>query len=94
MGTDTVLSTPEAIAAVQGMLAAIDGGLTESLSTFKSHGEIVNDPSKFEGTAAAGFRSEWPGVKTALDNAVTAIRELSDNVRAVNGNIQSAGGNQ
>lgn len=94
MGTDTVLSTPEAISAIQGMLSAIDGGLTESMTTFKSQGDIVNDPTKFEGTAAAGFRSEWPDVKSKLDAAVAAIRELSDNVRAVNGNIQSAGGNQ
>jgi uncharacterized protein YukE len=93
MGTDTVLSTPESIAAIQGMLSAIDGGLTEAITTFKNQGEIVNDPTKFEGTAAAGFRAEWPNVKSALDTAIQRLRELSDNVRAVNANIQTAGGN-
>lgn len=94
MGTDTVLSTPEAIAAINRMMTQITGGLTDAITSFKNDGEIVNDPTKYEGTAAAGFRAEWPGVKSALDTAVTQLTELADNVISVHGNIQTAGGNQ
>jgi len=93
MPTGTVKSTQEAIDAIQRMLNQINGGLTDAISQFKSDGEIVNNPEMYEGTAAAGFRSEWPGVKGALDTAIRELNELADNVRAVNSNIQSAGGN-
>lgn len=93
MPTGTVKSTQEAIDAIQRMMNAINGGLTDAISQFKTDGEIVNDPDKYEGTAAAGFRSEWPGVKTALDTTITKLNELADNVMAVNSNIQEAGGN-
>jgi uncharacterized protein YukE len=93
MPTGTVKSTPEAISAVQRMLSQIDGGITDSLNQFKNDGEIVADPNMFEGGAAARYRAEWPGIKSALDNAVTQLREMSNHVRQINANIQAAGGN-
>lgn len=93
MATGTVKSTPEAISAVQRMLSQIEGGITESLNQFKNDGEIVADPNMFEGGAAASYRAEWPGIKSALDNAVTQLREMSNHVRHINSNIQAAGGN-
>lgn len=94
MPTDTVKSTPEAREAISRMLLQITGGLTDAITAFKNDGEIVNNPENYEGTAAAGFRSEWPNVKASLDSAITKLTELADNVQAVNNNIQAAGGNE
>ena len=93
MTTGTVKSTPEANAAIGRMLTQISSGLTEAITTFKNDGEIVADPNNYEGVAAAGFRSEWPSVKTSLDTTIQKLTELADNVRQVNANIQTAGGN-
>jgi uncharacterized protein YukE len=98
MSTETVKSTPESVAAAAKMVQAVqlggDGALQVAIRGFQSDGDIINDPTFYEGTAAAGFRSEWPGVRSALDNVLTHLQELADNVAAVNGNIQTAGGNQ
>lgn len=93
MTTDTVKSTPEATAAIGRMLTQISTGLTEAITSFKNDGEIVNDPQFYEGTAAAGFRAEWPSLKLSLDTTIRKLTELADNVRQVNANIQTAGGN-
>lgn len=37
---------------------------------------------------------DWPAVKTALQNAINKLNEISDNIMTVNTNIQGAGGNQ
>jgi uncharacterized protein YukE len=94
MSTDTVKSTPEATAAIGRMLTQITNGLTEAVTSFKNDGEIVNDPNFYEGTAAAGFRAEWPSLKTALDTTIEKLTELTDNLQQVHANIQTAGGNQ
>lgn len=93
MGTGTVKSTQASVEAIQRMLSQINGGLTEVITQFKTDGEIVNDPNNYEGPAAAGFRAEWPNVKSTLDTTITRLNELADNIRAVNSNIQTAGGN-
>jgi uncharacterized protein YukE len=93
MTTGTVKSTQAAVDAIQRMLNQINTGLTETISQFKADGEIVNDPNNYEGPAAAGFRAEWPNVKSTLDTTITRLNELADNIRSVNANIQTAGGN-
>jgi uncharacterized protein YukE len=94
MTTGTVKSTQAAVDAIQRMLNQVNGGLTDAITQFKADGEIVNDPNNYEGPAAAGFRSEWGGVKSALETTITQLNELADNIRQVNSNIQTAGGNQ
>jgi hypothetical protein len=93
MTTGVVKSTQEAIEAIQAMKNILNGGLTEQIQQFQARGDSLN-PENFDGAHAAGFYSEWPGVKTALQNAVTKLNEISDNVMTVNTNIQGAGGNQ
>ncbi|HET6953757.1 MAG TPA: WXG100 family type VII secretion target [Acidimicrobiales bacterium] len=94
MGIDTVKSTPESKAAIKRMLDLINGGLTANVTSFKNDGEVINNPIYYEGAAAAAFREEWPSLKTALDTTIQKLNELADNVRAVNANIQAAGGNE
>lgn len=88
-----VKSTQEAIDAIQAMKNTLNGGMIESINQFIRHGDTLN-PENFDGTHADGFYGEWPGTKTALQNAVTKLNEISDNVMTVNQNIQGAGGNQ
>lgn len=87
----TVLSTDESINAIQQMLNT-HGALEEQLNTFIRHGDTLG-PHNFDGPSAGGFYGEWPGTKSALQNASQKLRELADNILAINNDIQRAGGN-
>lgn len=93
MTSGVVTSTQEAIEAIQAMKNILNGGLTDQIQQFSSRGDSLN-PQNFAGAHADAFYGEWPAVKTALNNAVTKLQEISDNIMNVNTNIQGAGGNQ
>lgn len=93
MVAGVVKSTQEAIEAIQAMKNTLNGGMIEQIQTFMNHGDTLT-PDNFDGTHADAFYAEWPQCKTALQNAVTQLNEISDNVMTVNQNIQGAGGNQ
>lgn len=93
MTSGTVKSTQEALDAIQQMKSILNGGLADSINQFVTQGNILN-PDNFDGAHAAGFYAEWPGTQTALQNAITSLNEISDNIMTVNTNIQGAGGNQ
>jgi uncharacterized protein YukE len=92
MTAGVVKSTQEALDAIQAMKNTIQGGLIDQINQFITHGNTLN-PENFDGQHAAGFYSEWPGTRTALNNAAQKLTELTDNIMTVNTNIQSAGGN-
>jgi uncharacterized protein YukE len=93
MSTGVVKSTPEALEAIQAMKNIIASGLTDQIQQLISRGDSLN-PGNWSGTHADGFYSSWPTVKNGLQNAITQLTELSNDIMTVNTNIQSAGGNQ
>ncbi|HEX6235542.1 MAG: WXG100 family type VII secretion target [Acidimicrobiia bacterium] len=93
MTTGTVKSTEFAINTIQAMQNILRGGLAEQIQQFTSKGDSLT-PDDWDGQHAARFYQEWPSVKTALDNAIAKLDEISDNIMTVNTNIQGAGGNQ
>jgi hypothetical protein len=92
MTQGVVKSTPEAITAIDNMKKTINGGLLDNINTFVTYGDSLN-PDNFAGSSADQFYSEWPETKLALQNAVTRLGMMSDDIMTVNTNIQTAGGN-
>ena len=93
MSTGVVKSTPEALEAIQAMKNIIASGLTDQIQQLITRGNSLN-PGNWDGTHAAGFYQSWPTVSNGLQNAITQLTELSNDIMTVNTNIQSAGGNQ
>lgn len=93
MAAGTVKSTQEAIDAIQRMKTAIDTGLVDAITQFKTDGDSLN-PENFDGGRAAAFYSEWPNVTAALDKAIDMVNGITEEVRNANSDIQMAGGNQ
>lgn len=88
-----VTSTPEAIQAIENMKRTITGGLLDSITRFITFGDGLN-PQNFAGRSADRFYAEWPDTKRALQTAVERLTAMSDEIMAVNTNIQAAGGNR
>jgi uncharacterized protein YukE len=86
-----VLSTDASVNAVQQMLNTRQA-LDDQITTYIGHGDTLNT-GNFDGPHAASFYNEWDATRTALRNASEKLRELADNLRQVNQDIQAAGGN-
>ena len=92
MTQGVVKSTSEAIETITSMKNTINGGLIDAITTLVNHGNSLNTEI-FDGPLAAQFYAEWPDTRTALNDAVTRLNMMSDDVMQVNTNIQAAGGN-
>jgi hypothetical protein len=91
---ERVLSTGQAIAAVEKMQSILSGSLLQEVQQLELQGETLCDPSVWDGRAAADFRSSiWPQAKTTLDRTVSTLEELRTAVQRVIRDIQVAGGN-
>lgn len=88
-----VLATDEAISAVSTLKTQINSGLREQIEAVLATGEILTDPSQWNGPKAMEFEGLWPDVRTSLTNANTQLGEIADRVDQITAAIMAAGGN-
>lgn len=88
-----VLSTTAAHTAIARMHAIISGGMTDQIAQLKAQGQLLSDPSVWDGSLAAQFRASWPQTAAGLDRITAELEELRLRVDRVNQDIMSAGGN-
>ncbi len=89
-----VLSTPEALSAINNLQGAVDNELLGQINAIIGLCEKLSDNNVWDGQLAAQFRGEVaPQVKTALKNAHQQLSELQKNISKINQNIMTAGGN-
>lgn len=88
-----VLSTTEARQAITRMQSIISGGLTDQVSQLKTQGQLLSDPSIWDGSLAGQFRGAWPQTAATLDRITADLEELRARVDRVNADIMIAGGN-
>lgn len=88
-----VLSTTEGRQAISRMQSIITGGLTEQISQLKSQGQVLSDPSIWDGALAGQFRAAWPQTAATLDRMTAELEELRARVDRVTADIMAAGGN-
>ena len=92
--SDRVLSSEAARVAIQRMEAILAGQLEQQVQQLEQQGQILTDPSIWDGRAAAEFRGTvWPQAKASLDRTIKTLEELRLAVQRVNQNIMAAGGN-
>ncbi len=89
-----VLSTDQAKQAITQMQNIINGGLTEQITALDKQGQTLSQPDVWDGQLANQFRGDvWPKTKKALDNAVTELQTLREQLQKIAQNIMQAGGN-
>jgi hypothetical protein len=89
-----VLSTDEAKTAIAGIKSILDGDFTNTIAQLKRLGTELSDPQVWDGTLAVDFRSNlWPACSSALDQTLAKLGVLHDQLKQIQGNIMSAGGN-
>lgn len=89
-----VLSTDQAKTAIQQIQAIVNGGLTEQINRLDAQGQTLSQPDVWDGHLAQQFRGQvWPQTKKALDNCVTELAGLREQLARISQNIMAAGGN-
>lgn len=88
-----VLSTTEGREAIARMQSIITGGLTDQVSQLKTQGQVLSDPSVWDGSLASQFRSTWPQTASTLDRMTAELEQLRTRVDRINADIMAAGGN-
>ena len=91
---DRVLSTAEAEQAIVKMQQIINGPLVEQITQLNNQGEILSNPSVWDGRLAGEFRNRWPEMNNALQQAKSSLEELRTQVQRINEDIMRAGGNR
>lgn len=91
--TGRVLATQEAKDAISKLQQIINGGFTDQVGQLNVQGQILSDPTKWDGPLAETFRSStWPETKAALEKAKTELEELRGQLQQISQNIMAAGG--
>ena len=91
--SDRVLSTAEAKQAISRLRTIINGSLMNDIRDMSNQGQVLSDPSMWDGNLARDFRSTWSETERALRKAQTDLEELRRNIEIINRNIMEAGGN-
>jgi hypothetical protein len=88
----TVRSTPEAVAAVGGLGALVNGPLLQSFDSLRRYARVLTDPENWDGRAANDFRSTvWPSYERALTDLHTQLDRLRVRLGEIQDDIQNAG---
>jgi uncharacterized protein YukE len=92
-GSDvTVRSTPEAIAAVAGLGALVNGPLLAKFDDLRRHASVLTDPESWDGRAATDFRATvWPSYERALTDLHAQLGRLRTRLGEIQDDIQNAG---
>ena len=86
-----VKSTPEAIEAIARMKSVVDGGLLEQVQALCTEAGRLMDTNNWAGPKADEFRQIWPETHRHLETARADLGRLSEQLRAIQQNIQTAG---
>ncbi len=87
-----VLSTTEAMTAIEKLKNLINGDLLTSINALNQQGQILSEPNNWDGPLAEQFRDGWTDTHQHLIKMKTALEELQGNVDTINKNIREAGG--
>lgn len=91
--TTRVLSSDQAATTIQQMQSLLNSDLTSTLKTLISQGNILSDPSVWDGQHAANFRGHWPTTSQQLNTTLANLQELQRTLQNIHTNIFTAGGN-
>lgn len=91
--SDRVLSTATAREAIAAFQAIVNGPLLEQIGQLNSKGQILSQPSNWDGRLAGEFRAHWADTHQKLVGIQQALEELRRQVQQINQNIMQAGGN-
>ena len=91
--SDRVLSSQAAKDAIQKIQAIINGGLTDQIQALDTEGKNLSEPNVWDGPLATTFRSDtWPNTHQSLQNTITKLTELNNNLQQISNDIFQAGG--
>jgi uncharacterized protein YukE len=91
--SDRVLSTATAREAITAFQAIVNGPLLEQIGQLNGKGQILSQPSNWDGRLAAEFRGHWTDTHQKLVGIQQALEELRRQIQQINQNIMQAGGN-
>lgn len=91
--SDRVLSTATAREAITAFQAIVNGPLLDQINQLNSKGQILSQPSNWDGRLAAEFRSHWADTHQRLVSVQQTLEELRRQIQQINQNIMQAGGN-
>lgn len=86
-----VKSTPEAIDAIARMKSVVDGGLVDQVQALCNEAGRLMDANNWAGPKADEFRQVWPETHRHLETVRGDLGRLSEQLRAIQQNIQTAG---
>ena len=87
-----VLASDEAISAVSTLKTQIESDLREKIQAVLTTGELLTDPTNWNGPKAMEFEDLWPDVRTSLTNANEQLGEIASRVDQITAAIMAAGG--
>ena len=90
---DRVLSTGEARASIQRFQSVVNGPLLDQINALNREGQLLSDPTNWDGRLAQEFRGTWPDTRTQLMNVKQSLGDLRLRISQINQNIMQAGGN-
>jgi len=92
MPDERVLATQQARDAVRKLRTIIGGDLTTKIGDVIRQGDILADPTNWDGRLASQFREPvWRDTKQALNKALQELGDLSQQVDKITGQIMQAG---
>jgi len=89
-----VRSTPTGLQALKELKVLINGELEGLLNQLNQKGEILSQPTNWEGKLAGDFRGMWPGMHKASLKLKQDLDQLQSWAQKINDDIQAAGGNR
>jgi len=86
------VTTPEAHQTAREMATLIASELTGTVRALKAQGDILTQPTNWDGGLANEFKNTvWPSVETALNKMLTELDALQVGIKSVNQSISAAG---
>ena len=91
--SDRVLSSQSAKDSIQKIQTIITSGLTDQIKALDTEGRNLSEPNVWDGPLATTFRSDtWPSTHQSLQNTITKLTELNNNLQQISNDIFQAGG--
>jgi uncharacterized protein YukE len=91
--SDRVLSTGAARQAIERFQRIVQGPLLQQINDLHREGQLLSDPTQWDGRLAAQFRDHWADTHQRLAAVQQSLEELRRQIAQINQNIMQAGGN-